>query len=257
MAMFGALGLAGLIGLVDTALRTPDLPTWQRIAGMVLGPAVGGGCVWFGWTIRQAARARFGFMDLGERSLLLFDAGLFERPWEIPLEDVSGVLIDEKTERRVGPVNRFHVTPAADGSNEPASSWLYSSRGGSALPMLGGKQDPNVALLFERPMAFPGLRARDGRTVAYTEYGPSRASRPRPGISYPGVLLAVDEVDSLRRFAGERGLLQSELSASEAFRLGSTKANEDKRRGAFFTIATLMGILLLIQLKMLLDQFAR
>jgi hypothetical protein len=80
-----------------------------------------------------------------------------------------------------GTSDGFRIADAVGTARTGAARSLFSQQGGSPLPMLGGKQVPNVALLFRGPLAFETLRRRGGLSVFFTEYGPAGADRPLLG----------------------------------------------------------------------------
>jgi hypothetical protein len=255
-ALMALIGLGAMVALVQIGLTRPGLSAWIRVLDLVLGLGFGAGCIWFGLAMRRAFRSRSGYLELHGDSIVLYDSGLFDGPWEIPVELLRGALIDRSPTRGLmllpGNVKRFPVSGGDGGKTQATlARWLFSNQGGSPLPTLGGKQVPNVAIIFRRPATFARLRRRGGLTVFFTEYGLAGGDRPLPDTEYGGVLVALDDIETFSRYLRDRDLLLDHVSTADALRLGATLERERGRRGQVFFVLGVMVILLIIRFRLM------
>lgn len=242
------VGLIALLGITDVALTRPDINVWVRLIDVAVGVGLAALCVWFGVATKRAILSRAGYLEMRDDSIAVYDSALFDRPWEVPIRFLRGVAIDPRAREGLGwNLTRFPiVSEAASGRESRFAPWLFSWKGGSPLPMLGGKLIPNVALFFRSPLRMDSLRRRAGLSVFATEYGPAGADRPRPNMDYPGLLMAIEDAESFRRWCAGKGLLVHEISSADAEAVGATIERERSHRKQVIIVIGLAVLALIV-----------
>lgn len=255
--IFGLFGVGFAIGGPAGAIFGSDLGLLGRLILAAASLGFGALSFWYGRAFLRAGRALSGYLELRDKSIIVYDSVHFAIPWEVPLERIRGVLIDRTPTKglatRFGG-KRFRISPmTGTAAVEPLAGWLYSQPGGSPLPQIRD-ESPNLAILLEHPSAFNSLRPKvslTNRMTGFAGYGPSIDRRPKPNSVYGGVLLAVNDLETAATYFRERHLLMEELSSDEAARLGATKERERTGRAATYWFLAIMIILLIIRIRLM------
>jgi len=208
--VFTVLGLliVALIGAPVALLSIgiafdPDMRPAGRVFGVAAGGALMGVLIWFGWTRSRLAFLRARLELRGDR-VTLDHPGVFREPMTVERDLIRLAAIDTgrpgtagtDADRRfpIGEQRSRWALPA----NEPIEplGWLWTAVGGSPLPFIGvTARRPNLAILFERPVAAPPLRRE-------TVFGPLE------GEGVVGLLLAVRSPETALRTLSEWGVVR-------------------------------------------------
>jgi hypothetical protein len=116
-----------------------------------------------------------GKIVVGEDVLAIFLPRTLRRPIRLSRAVVAGVIVDQNAVSNGDERLRFLL----DGD----STYLYSSVGGSALPILSPERAvPNLAIVFEHPLAFSEPRRRIFGAQDFLPLRPLQPSAPARGL---------------------------------------------------------------------------
>ena len=171
-AAIGLFLLAGAIGFPMAGMSlywsaTATTTTGARVFMALLGLGLGFG-LWY--VCRDALRklTRRPVLRVGRDALVVDDRSALGRPLEIPRDAVRAAALE------LSPVPYACAFPLVGANPAMPDGWLWLAGLESPLPLAGsGDRAPNVALVFERPLArgrkrLPGLlmRAQDPNAAA-------------------------------------------------------------------------------------------
>jgi hypothetical protein len=202
-----AMAVAGVLALV-TALICLVVAVGSRSAEDVsefgaIGLALP---AWVVWRIARAVPGSAGRLTIGADELIASDPHVLREPLTIPRASVRAAAVerDDRAARRF----RIHSSsgPYSGGGRD---GWLWARGRGSAVPALTREatDEPNVALIFETPVAVPRLRAR-------------RAHVPLAGERMGGLLLRVDDPAAAEEALDRLGVLRP-LTAPDGLALAA------------------------------------
>ncbi len=116
-----------------------------------------------------------GEVAVGENVLSIILPRTLRRPIKLHRTGVAGVIIDAEAVANADERLRFSVDGGA--------SYLYSSIGGSVLPILGAERAvPNLAIVFDQPLKFSEPRRRFFGLSDFLPLRPLQPSSPAPGV---------------------------------------------------------------------------
>lgn len=172
------IGALGLLLAVTSVLEAPNMPTaLGTVLFAVVGAALGAGCgVWAFTRVRLLGRR--GRLTIDGERLIVEHPGLLRRPLSIERGNLRLVAIDDDPGRLDArfPVGATGERPLGGGGDH----YLWVRGVAGPIGTLSVTPDaPNVALVFQQPIAAPRLRHRGGHS-------------PLPGEAMPGLLLALD-----------------------------------------------------------------
>jgi hypothetical protein len=213
LALVGLLAVATALVCLTVAVES-EAPDDRELFG-----AVGAGLLaWLGWRVWGARRRTHGTLTIGAGGLAADDPAILREPLRIPRANVRAAVVerDDRAAQRF----RVHADsgPFTGGARD---GWLWERGRGSAVPALmrGERDEPNVALLLEPPVAVPRLRAR-------------RAHGPLAGEHLAGLLLRVDDPAAAEQALDRLGVLRP-LTAPDAYALAEGLGwGEDRSAGS-------------------------
>lgn len=162
------------------------------------------------WAVAPALRAKLArrarlIVEGGE--LVVDDPAVMRRPLRVPgdavrvvVPDSTAGVIDQAGLVGRFPIWRFAAPTILDQPFAEMTGYLYASHAGSVVPSLGRRGErPNLALIFERPVALPPLRRMS--SAAFVGYPPHGAAPA--GAEVPGLLVRVDDPETAAASLGE------------------------------------------------------
>jgi hypothetical protein len=159
---------------------------------------------WLGWRIWLTRRRSGGTLRIGADGIVANDPAMLREPLHIPRASLRAAVV----ERDAGAPSRFRVHadsgPFTSGARD---GWLWERGRGSAVPALmrAERDEPNVALILDPPVAVPPLRGR-------------RSHGPLAGERLAGLLLRVDDPARAEEALDRLGVLRP-LTAPDAYAL--------------------------------------
>ena len=167
--------------------------------------AIGVGLLaWLGWRVWLTGRRTGGTLTIDAGGLVAHDPAILRAPLRIPRASLRAAVVerDDRAAQRF----RVHADsgPFTSGARD---GWLWERAHGSAVPALVREErdEPNVTLLFEPPVAVPRLRGR-------------RPHGPFAGEQLAGLLLRVDDPTAAEEALDRLGVLR-QLTAPDAYAL--------------------------------------
>ncbi|MGH2735662.1 MAG: hypothetical protein ACRDKZ_08780 [Actinomycetota bacterium] len=168
-------------------------------------------------------RARLVVEDGGVR---IEHPGILRTPFVIAGPDIRLVAVADEP----GGARRWHPAGAGrftlgEESGPGTPRWLYRRGHNSPFPLLGhAAEDPNVALLFARPIVFSSAR----RTLRlFASMGPTHIVRPKQPTS--GLLLRVQDPQAARTAFAARGVLGT-ITADDVKRVAPDVVDYNRAR---------------------------
>ena len=159
---------------------------------------------WLGWRVLLSRRRTHGTLRIGADGIVAHDPAMLREPLHIPRASLRAAVVerDDRAECRF----RVHADsgPFTGGYRD---GWLWERGHGSAVPALmrGERDEPNVALTLDPPVAVPPLRGR-------------RSHGPLAGERLAGLLLRVDDPARAEEALDRLGVLRP-LTAPDAYAL--------------------------------------
>lgn len=183
-----------------TVAAESDAPDDRELFG-----AIGVGLLaWLGWRIWLTGRRTGGTLTIDAGGLVAHDPAILREPLRIPRASLRAAVVER--DDRAAERFRVHADsgPFTGGARD---GWLWERGHGSAVPALVREErdEPNVALLLEPPVAVPRLRGH-------------RAHGPLAGERLAGLLLRVEDPAAAEEALDRLGVLRP-LTAPDAYAL--------------------------------------
>jgi hypothetical protein len=199
LALVALLAVATAVVCLAVAVES-EAPDDREMFG-----AIGLGVLaWLGWRVWLTGRRTGGTLTIDAGGLVAHDPAILREPLHIPRASLRAAVVerDDRAARRF----RVHADSAPFTSGV-RDGWLWERGHGSAVPALMREErdEPNVALVLEPPVAVPQLRGR-------------RSHGPLAGEHLAGLLLRVDDPAAAEQALDRLGVMRP-LTAPDAYAL--------------------------------------